>query len=104
MHPEPNIVRFAGPINVRTIQPAHRALKQGIDEHQSLVVDLPENAEADASFIQLMESARLYAAQKGRSLTLAQPAGRNLRELLTRAGFTDSLTPDRARFWFHQGE
>ena len=104
MHPEPNLVRFTGPLNVRSIQPAHRALKEGLEASQSLVVELPETTDADASFVQLMESARIYAEQKGKTLKLLQPAGDFLRDVLTRAGFTDSLTPERARFWFHQGE
>ncbi|MNL45459.1 hypothetical protein D3C87_1681080 [compost metagenome] len=104
MQPEPNIVAFDGPLNVRSIQPVHRALKEGLEMNQSLVVELPEAAEADISFVQLMESARIYAADKGKELALSRPAGAALQEVLQRAGFTDSLTPDRARFWFHQGE
>jgi hypothetical protein len=104
MHPEPNLVRFTGPLNVRSIQPVHRALKDGLEANQSLVVELEETADVDVSFVQLMESARIYAANNGKTLALSQPVGAPLREALTRAGFTDSLTPDRARFWFHQGE
>ncbi|SMC44608.1 STAS domain-containing protein [Rhizobium sp. RU36D] len=103
MQPEPHIVRFAGPLNVRSIHPVHAALKEGLETSQSLVVELSDATEADASFVQLMESARLYAEQRGKTLALSRPVGPALREVLTRAGFTDSLTPDRARFWFHQG-
>lgn len=103
MQRQPDVIHFEGPLNVRSIQPAHRDLLARLEANQSLVVDLPETVEVDVSFIQLMESARLYAASKSKTLSLARPAGASLRDVLQRAGFMDRLTPDRAAFWFHQG-
>lgn len=104
MLPQPDLVRFEGPLNVRAIQPVHRQMLDRLETSQALTVDLPDGTDADISFIQLMESARLYAASKGKSLTLSRPVGAALRDVLRRSGFTDCLTPERAQFWFHQGE
>lgn len=104
MQSQPELIRFDGPLNVRSIQPAHKDLLKAMQANQSLVVDIPDVADADIAFIQLIESARIYAASSGKTFKLARPAGAPMQAVLQRAGFTDSLTPDRAAFWFHQGE
>lgn len=68
-----------------------------------VVIDLGCEPEVDLSFIQLVESARLYAAAHGKALTLAQPASGSLLDVLERAGFIETASHEDALFWLHKG-
>lgn len=68
-----------------------------------VVIDFAGEPEVDLSFIQLVESARLYAAAHGKALTLAQPASGSLLDVLERAGFIETASHEDALFWLHKG-
>lgn len=86
-----------------TIRQAH-ALKQLILDAlkgcSTLTLRLPESSAADLSFVQLVESARIYAARNAIDLSLAGPADGELLELINSAG----LAPAAQTFWLCQGE
>lgn len=97
-------LKLDGAISVRNILPVHSELLRHIDAHPTTAIDLPDGAQVDISFVQLLEAARLYATAKGGALTLARPAGPGLTDILRRAGFTDAAASDRAQFWFHRSD
>ncbi|CDM59136.1 MULTISPECIES: hypothetical protein [Rhizobium] len=68
----------------------------------SIVIDIPEHAEADLSFIQLIESARRQAKAQSKSITHSSPAKGNVLKVLERAGFLDAFNSDDAKFWLHK--
>ncbi|MGL3608166.1 STAS domain-containing protein [Rhizobium sp. G187] len=68
-----------------------------------LEITLPEDAEIDLSFIQVMESARLSAALQDKQFSMRTPASANLMRVLERAGFTTDMTSESRAFWFHEG-
>ncbi|MDP9809932.1 hypothetical protein J2W42_002791 [Rhizobium tibeticum] len=55
---------------------------------------LAEHAEADLSFIQLIESTRRQAKAQRKSITLSLPAKGNVLKVLERAGFLDAFNSD----------
>ncbi|WP_294236065.1 STAS domain-containing protein [uncultured Sphingomonas sp.] len=64
-------------------------------------LDLSDVAAPDLSVIQLVQSARVSAAEAPCDFALTAPVGDGFRTLLERAGFLPAATPDHAQFWFH---
>jgi putative two-component system response regulator len=62
------------------------------------------DAEADLSFIQLVESARIHAAMHSKRLHLASPAEGQVLETLQRAGLMSGMSSESRGFWFHEKE
>jgi hypothetical protein len=80
----------------------HRLLLDEFEARSSVVIDLPEDAQVDLSFIQLIESARLSAALQDKQFTTSAPASGRLRSILERAGFTTDMSAESRAFWFHE--
>lgn len=97
------VLRFGGTVDLTTIADAHQAIRTALAEHADVAIDVGDIAETDLSFIQLIESARRTAAERGKMLALTAPASGVLYETLTRGGFIKPGT-DGARFWLGQGE
>jgi anti-anti-sigma regulatory factor len=96
---EHNLVSFAGDLTVASISQAHAELAAAFAQDGPVVVDIEGVSEIDLTFVQLHESARRKAAETGRDLTLRQPAGGAVLEVLRRGGFFDDQTSERTRFW-----
>ena len=94
-----NLISFVGDVTVSNIVQAHEELGAVLRQDGSVVVDIDGVNEIDLTFVQLLESARLKAAETGRDLTLHHPAGGAVLEVLQRGGFLDDETSDSARFW-----
>ncbi|WFS03605.1 hypothetical protein [Rhizobium tumorigenes] len=73
-----------------------------IDDIKSSLKALLANAEADLSFVQLIESARMDARAAGKRMRLASPATGSVLKVLKRGGFTDAQSAEDAQFWLHQ--
>ena len=91
-------------LNIRGICAAREALLEAFSAAEQVVVVVRPEADMDLLLIQMLESARGYAAAAGKRLTLTGPAGTELRGLLARAGFAGAMTPERAAFWGLQGQ
>jgi hypothetical protein len=74
-------------------------LRVAVEANPSIVLELDDAGEADLSFIQLVESARVAAAGAGGRLQLARPADGAVRTVLERGGFLDPAFPERTAFW-----
>lgn len=88
-------VRLSGEISVRTIADAHKTLLSALSESGSLMIDASGVEDADLSFVQLIESARLTAASLGKTFCLKRPLPAVLTEQLERGGFLAAA----ASFW-----
>lgn len=90
-------------MTIAGIGAAHAELAAALREpgRGPVVVDIGGVTEADLTFIQLLEAARRSAAEADRDLTLAQPAGPAVQEILQRGGFLDA-DPSRATFWLQE--
>ncbi|EJC81219.1 hypothetical protein Rleg4DRAFT_2894 [Rhizobium leguminosarum bv. trifolii WSM2297] len=75
------------------------------DEFRSrdtIIINIPESAEADLSFIQLIESSRRQAKADGKTFKLSTPARGSVLKVLERAGFTESFDQEDSKFWLHK--
>lgn len=88
-------------MTIRGIQSTRGLLIQALAGTDKLTLQFPDDAPVDLSFVQLVEAARSAAQRDGKSLSLAKPAGANIRRVLERGGFLTGA-PDAARFWLHQ--
>lgn len=73
-----------------------------IENKDQVILEISPSAEADLSFLQLVESARRQAKLQGKSLTLASPVGERLLKILERAGFVEAFTAEDTKFWLHE--
>jgi hypothetical protein len=106
MSPETNTETLTLPplLSIRGIGDLHEQLLERLSKTGSLVVDIPDEAEADLSFIQLMEASCLYARGKGKTILLKKPAGVGIRETLRRGGFLANMDAASREFWLHGKE
>ena len=89
-------------LNIKNISDIHKVVLSSLSNNKETRLALDADAQVDLSFVQLMETARIFAEQQGKSLALASPAGGALLDVLRRGGFLDDLSPDAAKFWLHQ--
>ncbi|MBW8298247.1 MAG: STAS domain-containing protein [Hydrogenophaga sp.] len=98
-----NVVKLENAKNIRNISQLHPEILTALSGTKPVVLDLAGELEVDLSFVQLVESARLYAGAHGKALTLAQPASGSLLDVLERAGFIETASHEDALFWLHKG-
>lgn len=97
------VVKLEDATNIRNISRFYPEILAALSGTKPLVLDLSGEPEVDLSFIQLVESARVYADRHGKALTLSQPAGGSLLNVLERAGFIENASHEDAQFWLHKG-
>jgi len=90
---------MSGALSVRKAGELAERLRAALGTAGALTLDLSDVAEADLSFVQLVESARVSAARKGVPLALARPADGAVLSVLERGGFLDPAAPERVAFW-----
>ncbi len=100
---EDQTVVFSGPHTVRTVSAAHSRLCTAFAASPAVSLDLGDVTEADLSFVQLIEAARISAGLAGGRLVLSAPAAGSLHDVLTRGGFLDAEDHGRREFWLHAG-
>jgi hypothetical protein len=95
-------VKLSGAIDISSIRGSFGKLKEAIGANQSLEIDIADVTDVDLTFIQLIESARLSAAQLGTDIRLSSPAQGLILETLKRGGFLGDPLDERSRFWTAQ--
>jgi len=93
-------VSFSGSVTVSSIADAHAALVAAVNNGGPVVVNLDDIVEADLTLAQLLEAARLTAAERGQAIRLENPAEGAVLQVLQRGGFLDPHDTDRVNFWF----
>ena len=89
-------LRLAGPFTIRNVAELHKTLQSALASGGDLSIDLPGDAEADISFVQLLISARVSARAAGNDIRLKNAASGPLLDVLERGGF---LAADDTGFW-----
>ena len=95
-------LELSSPLNIKNIMDIHQVVLNSLSNNKETRLALDPESQVDLSFVQLMEAARTFAEQQGKSLALTSPAGGALLDVLRRGGFLDDLSPDAAKFWLHQ--
>ncbi len=96
------IVRMQPNLCVSDIRASYSSLVDAIEGFPSTLLAIPIDAEVDVSFLQLIEAARLRAAEQGKSLSLLEPASGELRRALDRSGLMTAATAADRSFWLHE--
>lgn len=94
-------VTAAGDVCLPTIGFLAADLRDALTQPGAVQLDLSQATGPDLSVLQLVQSARVTAAECGADFTLTHPAGDTLRALLDRAGFLSSPSAEDIEFWFH---
>jgi hypothetical protein len=89
-------------LTIRDIRSVHDFVMASLGTKTDVALSFDDGAAVDLSFVQLIESARHYAAMHGKTLRLSKPASANVRRVLERGGFLSSRRPDSLRFWLHE--
>ncbi len=97
----PETVTLPSSLSIRGINAIHETVLSAFQESSPIVLDIPEDATVDLSFVQLVESSRLYAREQGKFITLKKPATQGVVETLERAGFLENMDEASRLFWLH---
>jgi hypothetical protein len=88
--------------NIRNIAELGESIFKNFIDNEEIAIDASKCKEADLSFIQLIEAARIHAENNGKKIRLTEPVNGAIADALRRAGFLDVLCPEDANFWLHQ--
>ncbi|NEJ20943.1 hypothetical protein GR247_12280 [Rhizobium leguminosarum] len=89
-------------LSIRNVSELYSKLNDEFPSRNTIIINIPEGAEADLSFIQLIESSRRQAKVKGKTFELSLPASGSVLKVLERAGFIESFDREDAKFWLHK--
>lgn len=89
-------------LSIRNISEIYQSMTLKLRDGKMLVLEVADDAEADLSFVQLVESARMEAKASGKTLRLSSPASGSVLKVLQRGGFVDAFTAEDAQFWLHK--
>lgn len=99
---KPIVIRMHSTLCVSDIRASYSTLTEAMDGLLSIQLAIPADATVDLSFLQLIEAARQRAAEQGKSLSLLEPAGGELRRALDRSGLLTAATVADRSFWLHE--
>lgn len=100
----PHTLRLPPSLSIRNAHAVREQLLSGLSDNNSVIIDIPEGADADLSFIQVVEASRRHAQTYGKSIALKNPAGGRVLETLRRGGFLSDMDAAACQFWFHRKE
>lgn len=89
-------------LSIRDIADVCLQIRNSLNTHDRVVLDVPSNASVDLSFLQLMDATRKQADALGKTFTLARPVDDSVKAVLERAGFLPFDRAEDSRFWFHK--
>ncbi|OLP58465.1 hypothetical protein BJF93_16460 [Xaviernesmea oryzae] len=91
-------------LSIRQAGATRELILAALQESGVVLLDVPDDAEADLSFIQIVEAARRQVVSHGGSVALAHPASGSVLTTLERGGFLHEMTAEDQLFWFHRKE
>ncbi len=91
-------------LSIRNAAAVRDLLHAAFESTDPVLLNVPDDADIDLSFLQLVEASRRHAELNGRSFGLQNPAKGNLLSTLERAGFIADMTPRDREFWLHRKE
>jgi hypothetical protein len=100
----PETLTLPSSLFIRGITSVHESLLAALKDNKAITLDIPDDAQADLSFIQLIEASRLYARTEGKYITLTKPASPGVLKTLRRGGFLTTMDEASRLFWLHGKE
>jgi hypothetical protein len=101
---DPEVLQLEPILTIRHGSVLKDKLLAALSRSDAVELSIDKNSEADLSFVQLIEAARLQASRQGKALSLASPVEGSVLETLERAGLTTAMTSQSRAFWFHEKE
>ncbi|MBA5802546.1 STAS domain-containing protein [Rhizobium changzhiense] len=95
-------INFPDVLTIRNMSELYSKITDEFHSNDTITINIPEGAEADLSFVQLIESSRRQAKAKGKTFKLSSPASGSVLKVLERAGFIESFDREDANFWLHK--
>ena len=92
-------IELSGDLTISSMNSLHERITAAFMEDGPIEIVVDDNADVDISFVQLIESARNTAKQRGVTLALAAPAEGQLLNTLMRGGFIDEKSGSPSPFW-----
>ena len=89
-------------LSIRNVSELYSRLSDEFRSKNEITLTIPEGAEADLSFIQLIESARRQAKEQGKTFRLSSPVHGPVLKVLERAGILETFNQEDAKFWLHR--
>ncbi|WP_092751591.1 STAS domain-containing protein [Rhizobium aethiopicum] len=89
-------------LSIRYVSEIYCRISDEFHRRDTVIISIPEGAEADLSFIQLIESSRRQAKANGKTFRLSSPASGSVLKVLERAGFIESFDKEDKNFWLHK--
>ncbi|MBY5335187.1 hypothetical protein HFO99_14775 [Rhizobium leguminosarum] len=89
-------------LSIRNMSELYSKLNDEFHSRDTIIISIPDGAEADLSFIQLIESSRRQAKIERKTFELSLPASGSVLKVLERAGFIESFDREDAKFWLHK--
>lgn len=96
------LVELPDKLNIRYISNVYNLIYSEVNSDKSLLISIPKSADADLSFIQLMQSARIRAKTTGKHIVMSSPAEGSVLNVLERGGFVETFSPEDKKFWLHE--
>ncbi len=100
----PELLSLPPSLSIRGAAAVHESLLDALKTNKAITVDIPDDAQADLSFIQLIEASRVYARTEGKYITLTKPASPGIVDTLRRGGFLTNMDEASRLFWLHGKE
>ncbi|MBX5158575.1 MULTISPECIES: STAS domain-containing protein [unclassified Rhizobium] len=95
-------INLPGVLSIRNVSELLSKIFNEFHSRDTIIVSIPEGAEADLSFVQLIESSRRQAKSHGKTFRLSSPASGSVLNVLERSGFIESFDQEDANFWLHK--
>lgn len=100
----PDVLELDRSLTIRQAAALKEKVLGALVASDAVELAIEPDAEADLSFIQLVESARIHAAMHSKRLHLASPAEGQVLETLQRAGLMTGMSSESRGFWLHEKE
>lgn len=91
-------------LGLRQVTDLQQVLLSALAEHGDVALSVPDDAETDLSFIQLLLSLRRHADTHNKHITLAAPAAGHFLATLERSGILTDAASQDLNFWLHRKE
>lgn len=95
------VIALGESATMREIEGVRSTIIEAFQIQRELELDVSQIANADLSFLQVVESARKLASAQGKGLRLTAPATPFIAALLDRAGFLADGNSDIREFWLN---
>jgi hypothetical protein len=98
------VLELDGALTIRQAAVLKQKMLDALAAADAVQLSIAADAEADLSFVQMIEVARIDAARQRKQLRLSAPASGQVLQTLQRAGLTTGMSAESREFWLHEKE